>query len=217
MWWSRRTMRLPVTASHSPRSHEGQAIVELALMITFMFLLMGAAVDMGLMYKSYQTLVNASAEASTYLDYEPRRPCAPPCDAIAEADAEARRRFRTEQGDTIGRISSTLDLDSNGVDDYTQSGGVDMVRSMVKIDEADNTQIDDAGDGKFALQGTFDTAATDVLCQQRTAVPLSLTNPLVTSCYIVIRAEMIYRPFLLRPVLGDERRIRVISVRRIVK
>jgi hypothetical protein len=88
---------------------------------------------------------------------------------------------------------------------------------MVRIDEADNMQLDAVASGTFGLRQTFDPNATSPLCKQRVAVPLDAANPLVTSCYIVIRSEIIYRPFLLRAVLGDLRIIRAISVRRIVK
>ncbi len=199
------------------REQSGQAIVELALTITFFFLLLGAAADLALMYKSYQNLINSTAEASAYLDFQPKRSCRViGCDGIAAANLEARRRFRAEQGATISHVASTLDLNSNGKDDYQEANGIKMVETMVRIDAADNTQIDAAGSGAFALKQSFDPNGTANVCKQRVSVPLSPANPSVTSCYLVIRSEIIYRPFLLRPILGNLRIIRAISVRRIV-
>jgi hypothetical protein len=199
-------------------SHEqpGQAIVELAFSITLLVLLLGAAADLALMYKSYQNLINATTEASTYLELRAKQAVCVGCDNIEAANAEARRRFRNEQGEVMGNIASTLDLNSNGKDDYKESGGVEMVKQMVKIDAADNTQIDAAPSGTFALKKSFNPNATAASCKQRDKLPYNPSNPAVTSCYIVIRAEFIYRPYLLRPILGDMRFIRAISVRRII-
>lgn len=210
-------LRMVFKRVDASREQSGQAIIELALSITFMFLLLGAAADLALMYKSYQNLINATSEASAYLDFQSKRSCQViGCDSIAAANAEARRRFRNEQGSIISHLASTLDLNANNKDDYTESGGKTMVDTMVKIDAADNTQIDAAGSGTFALKRSFDPNATANVCKRRASVPVSPANPLVSSCYIVIRSEIIYRPFLLRPILGNLRVIRAISVRRIV-
>lgn len=195
----------------------GQALVELALSITFIVLLLSAAVDLGFAFKSYQELINATSEAASYLDIYPVVNCGTPtCDPIAAADTEAIRRFRTEQGPALRNIASTLDLNANGVDDFAEAGGEAYVSSMVRIDEADNTQIDVASDGSFAVGNSFQPSATDNECKKRTAVPLS-TNANVTSCYIVIRSGIVYKPYILKPLLGKTMTIHAISVRRIVR
>jgi hypothetical protein len=212
-WVTRSAWRTFRTAM---RRRAGQAVVELALSMTVIAMILGAAVDLGLAFKAYQTLINASAEASSFLDQNPTANCGTiGCDAYAEADRLARERFRTEQGETRRGAISTLDLNANGVDDLSEAGGAALVASMVQIDAADNTQIDATGPEDFALNGTFNPAATDAQCRQRVAIPRS-TNPNVQSCYIVIRAQMLYRPFVLRPLLGETMTIRAISVRRIV-
>jgi hypothetical protein len=184
----------------------GQALVEMALSITFIALLLAAVTDLGLAYKTYQTLVNATAEASSYLDVNPTVNCAivscPGGNPIAGANAIARQRFQSEQGTTIRHIASTLDVDADGIhDDVDSDVNID---EWVQITEADNTQVDN--------MSAYDPAATASECRERKAKP---TN--VASCYIVIRSRIIYRPFFLVPVLGDEMTIRAISVRRIVK
>jgi hypothetical protein len=198
------------------QNRAGQAIVELALFMTLIVMFVAAAIDLGLAYKSYQTLINAAAEASSYLDQYPAANCGSlGCNPILEANTIARQRFRTEQGGVLRSVASTLDLDANGIDDLTEAGGAALVESMVQIHEADNTQIDVANGTSFAINGTFNPAQTDDQCKQRIAEPKS-TNAAVTSCYIVIRAQMLYRPFVLRPFLGESMTIRAISVRRIV-
>ncbi len=200
------------------RPQSGQAIVELALTLTFIMMLMSAATDLGLAYKTSQTLINATAEAASFLDMNPALSCSTTgCDPVATADAEALNRFRTEQGTVIHGIASTLDLNANHIDDLTESGGAAYVASMFRIDEADNTQIDATSGSTFALGTNYDPNATDAQCKNRAAVPLSTTNPNVTSCYIVIRSAITYKPFALKTILGDAITIRAISVRRIVK
>lgn len=214
-WRVAPTLQRPPTRRRINARHPGQAVVELALFATFIFLLLAAAVDLGLAYKSYQTLITASAEASSFLDLNPTYTCTPlpGCDPAVAADAIARDRFRSEQGGILRGTTSTLDLNSNGIDDASETG---VIQSMIRIDEADNTQIDDVGTGTFAAGSSFDPAATDTECKNREKDPNSPSRPEVTSCYIVIRVEYIYRPFLLSPLLGEEMTIRAISVRRIV-
>lgn len=183
----------------------GQALVELALSITLIFFLVAAAIDLGLAFKTYQTLVNATAEASTYLSINPKLNCAvsscPNGNAFVAADQVARQRFRTEQGDTVRGIASTLDLNSNGIND--QQEGLPL-SNWIEIWVADNTQL---ANGSY-LNGTN---SSNQDCRNR-VVPSDPTQ----SCYIVVRTRMIYRPFILRPVLGSEMTISTVSVRDVV-
>jgi hypothetical protein len=200
MNWLRRPLRFkPV------RSHPGQALVEMALSITVLALLLAAATDLGLAFKNYQTLVNATAEASSYLEHFPRANCevnaCPNGNAIEGANIIARQRFQFEQGATPRRLGSTLDLDANGVPDTTQEGF--DITQWIQISEADNTQVDDLSD--------YDPSATALECRQRNPNPTS-----VSSCYIVVQTQMLYRPFFLRPILGEQMTIRTTSIRKIV-
>jgi hypothetical protein len=199
------------------RQHAGQALVELALSVTVLVLLLAAAVDLGLAFKTYQTLVNATAEASSYLDVNPVVNCSDPAipipclggNPIVGANAIARSRFQREQGDAIRGIASTLDLNDDGVVDDPA-----LLQAWVRIDPADNRQIE-AVSNSLAVGSSYDPDQADEECKQRKATPQS-TNPDVTSCYIVIRSQMIYRPFVLQTILGEEMTIRAISVRRVV-
>ncbi len=197
----RHTLRIR-SAHHRP----GQALVEMALSVTFIALLLAAVTDLGLAYKTYQTLVNATAEASSYLDLNPMVNCAiascPDGDPIAGANAIALQRFQTEQGTIIRKLASTLDLNANGTPD-NQEGDFEIDK-WVRITEADNTQVNN--------MSAYNPAVTAPECQERNARPSN-----VASCYIVIQTRIVYRPFFLTPVLGNEMTIRAISVRRIVK
>lgn len=184
---------------HPVRVRPGQALVEMALSITLLFLLIAAAVDLGLAYKTHQTLVNATAEASTYLDLNPKVPSADP---IASANAIALQRFQTEQGATVRPIASTLDLNANGVADNAEAG----------FNIADWVQITHATSAQVANMSTYDPNQAGE-CANRIARPA----PPLESCYVVIRSRMIYRPFFLTPVLGDQMNITTVSVRRVVK
>lgn len=184
----------------------GQALVEMALSITFIALLLAAVTDLGLAYKTYQTLVNATAEASSYLDVNPIVNCAvvscPGGDPIAGANAIARQRFQFEQGTSGRKIASTLDLNANRTSDNLEAGF--NINQWIRITEADNTQVNN--------MSAYNPGTTTQECRARIAKP---TN--VSSCYIVIRTQIIYRPFFLTPILGNQMTIRAISVRRIVK
>lgn len=217
-WWRAAcSWREQVPRRQRERKTAGQAIVELALSLTLITMLLGAAVDLGLAYRAHQTLINAAAEASSYLDQNPSANCGKPnCNPFHEADRLARERFRTEQGDTIRGVGSTLDLNGNGMDDLIEpGGGAALLASLIQIDVADSTQVDDTGGGGFQPNGTFNPASADNECQQRVAEPNS-SNTSVTSCYIVIRAQMAYKPFVMKVLLGETMTIRATSVRRIV-
>ncbi len=176
----------------------GQALVEVTLSMTLLTLLVGAAVDLGLAYKTHQTLVNATAEASSYLDLNPK---VSGSDPITAANSIALQRFQYEQGTSIRKIASTLDLNANGVRD-DQEGGFNI---------ADWVQITEANDVQVSNMSTYNPSQAGE-CANRVAQPTTYE-----SCYIMIRSRMIYRPFFLSPFLGDQMNIRTTSVRRVVK
>lgn len=212
-WRIRRTFRKQVNHQVGGRHKSGQAIVELALAVTFLAFLFAAAVDLGIAYKSYQTLMNATAEATTYLSFQPIGSCGtgPTCTPDAAkgvADRIARTRFRQEQGADIRGSASTLDLDSNNVDDLGEHGW-GWIEQRVLIDEADSSQIQIVG-GTFAVGDSF-TRTSDPDCLARS--PL---NSRGQQCFIVVRSVIIYRPFAISPALGSEMTIRAISVKPIV-
>lgn len=219
--WHHRFHRLRTARRLAPRHTRGQALVELALTVTFLAMLFSAAVDLGFAYKSYQTLLNATAEASSYLVVSPAATCEnPPCSnpqlLLDAADSIARTRFRGEQGNQIRSFGgSTMDLNADDKDDAVTvpagSGSFNQfIATRVQIDEADSRQITVAN-SNFAVGNSFNPAATDALCQQRKRFDASGSQ-----CFIVVRATMEYRPFFIGPAIGKVMTIRAISVKPIV-
>jgi hypothetical protein len=208
-WHIRRTLRKQIAHRFARRHASGQAIVELALSVTFLAFLFAAAVDLGIAYKSYQTLLNATAEATSYLTVNPYVSCGTAtCDVYAAADRQALIRFRTEQGDRINGSASTLDLDSNNVDDLAEHGW-GWIEQRVIIQEADSTQIQITGD-RFAVDDGFNgTSNPDCLERDR-------SDSQGRQCFIVVRSVIIYHPFAISPAVGSEMTIRAISVKPIV-
>lgn len=218
--WPQR-LRSSLRSARQPRRQEaGQALIELALSFTFLAFLFAAAVDLGIAYKSYQTLINATAEASSYLMLNPVVNCeTQTCptddgstdDEIEGADREARIRFRTEQGVTIHGTASTLDLDANAKDDLTTDGrGWAWLNARIKIDEADSSQVTIVNNN-FALDNTFDPSATNADCKLRRKYYTSGTTSGL-QCFIVVRSQIDYHPFAIAPAVGDTMTIRAISV-----
>ncbi len=196
----------------------GQALVELTLALTFLTYLFAAAVDLGLAFKSYQTLINATAEASSFLAIKPAISCGAgttsQC-ALDAADREARIRFRGEQGHKIrGFAGSTMDLNADGKDDEsTVPAGFanfeQFIRAKVQIKVADDTQVIPSN-SNFGIGGNF-TESTDPSCRERAVAGAN------GQCYIVVQTEIIYRPFAIAPAVGDTMTIRAISVKPIVQ
>jgi hypothetical protein len=193
------------------RARPGQALVELSLLVVFVMLLLAAAVDIGLAFKTHQMLTNATAEASSYLAQQPTKPCATACsDAalIANADNAARDHFRKEIGTNFNSngVARLLDLDNNGQDDTVQNlnlqadenGNVTAAGwGWVRIDAADSEQIRDPANPNSYNIRSFDPTVTDAACRERKRRWLG------GQCFIVVRSQIRYKPFFaLSPFMG---------------
>jgi hypothetical protein len=132
----------------------------------------------------------------------------PTC-AVDIANSEARIRFRGEQGDKLGRFASTLDLNANNQDDRNEFGsqaGFDaFIAGRVQIDAADSTQVS-ITNSTFALNNSFNPAATSLRCRQRYNLDAN------GQCFIVVRTSIDYVPFAIAPIVGNRMTIRSISV-----
>ncbi len=218
-WRLRHPLAAPGACRQAVRREAGQALVELALSITFISLLLGAAIDLGLAYKTYQTLMNATAEAGTFLALNPAVNCdthstwCAGTDAIGGADREARNRFREEQGTALHGSASTLDLNSDRIDDTTQTidgmAGWVWIGTKVKLDEATSDDVTMSG-GVYGVSAGF-TGTTDSRCLQRYRFNLAGKQ-----CFIVVRTEMIYHPYITSRLLGNNMPIHAVSVKPIV-
>ena len=104
---------------------QAQALVEFALSATVIFFLLAAAVDLGLLFFTQQSITNAAQEGATYgsrwLQDKPGT------SSVRELNvAEIQRRVRYESGATGGNsVSRLTDLNSDGIDDVGQSGTLD--------------------------------------------------------------------------------------------
>lgn len=191
----------------------GQALIEFALMISLLMLLVAAAIDLGGAFRAYQTLMNATAEASSYLTIEPLTNCAiqtcPGGTSASGSDQEARVRFRQEQTTAPYGLLTTMDLDSSGQDDLAEHGW-DWIAARVKIHEADSSQVT-VENSNFGLGSSF-SGTSNPDCHARKRFDSSKGQ-----CFIVVQAEYTYRPLVLSWILGKTMTIRATSVKAIVQ
>ncbi len=193
----------------------GQAIIEFALIISVILLLLAAAVDLGNAYRTYQTLANASAEASSYLAHNPLVNCLvadTPCPGgtpESGADRQARIRFRNEQGPIVRSVASTLDLDNNGKDDVAEYGW-GFVEGRVRVMIADSGQLQNLNNPN-AITKDF-TGSADPDCNKRKRF-----DSKGGQCFIVVLSRTTYRPMILSSILGREISITASSVKPIVE
>ncbi len=186
------TSHLRTRKDNYQRLVRGQALVETAIAVVILTLLLMAAVDAGLAYRSYQTLTNATAEASSYLAQNPLAWDATiPAYTMAEADKIARQGLKEEQAGS--RIGTSAIPDS-----------------AIVISEADSSQVSTGTGGVYGLDSSF-TRTSNTECQERRNFDGG-GDP----CFIVIKSSLVYRPFMLTLVFGQEMTIRVTSVKPIV-
>lgn len=186
-------------------------MIEFALALAFLLLLVAAAVDAGLAYKSYQNLINAAANASSFLAQYPYAYDGS-ASTIAEANNKALDAFRFEQGTGTLGIGRTRDLNGDGAADNFGSGYSAAWNPWFRIDTASSAEVATHSPTNFrTYAGTADSQ-----CSQRSRFDTASTANDKKPCYIVVRAQMIYKPFLLSPVFGNQMTIRAFSVKPIV-
>lgn len=171
------------------RSKTGQAIVEFALAATLIFLLLAAAVDLGLIFFTLQGMHNAAEEGALYGSrwLTGQNPRALDLNGIRE-------RVRKEAGNKGGiGFVNLLDLNNNGVPDYPANAivgapGVDcgdrmpdntcVIDNFIQIQLLKDTDAD--GDPMNDLVGGLPTVcadpAKDSPCFIRVTVLLNYTT-----------------------------------------
>lgn len=105
------------------RRSPGQALVELALAITLIFLLVAATVDLGLIFFTLQAMRTAAQEGATFGSYPVSYLNAN--GSLNRVDLrydEIVRRVRYSGGQNSSGFANLHDLDSNGVRDESQGG-----------------------------------------------------------------------------------------------
>jgi Flp pilus assembly protein TadG len=104
------------------RKTTGQAIVEFALSATVIFLLLSAAVDLGLIFFTMQALRAAAQEGATYGSYP--LVVTNGRGQVTEVRLNYREifnRIRTAGGTRPTGVANLLDLNGDGIDDANQS------------------------------------------------------------------------------------------------
>jgi len=104
------------------RKTTGQAIVEFALSATVIFLLLSAAVDLGLIFFTMQALRAAAQEGATYGSYP--LVVTNSSGQVTEVRLNYREifnRIRTAGGTRPTGVANLLDLNGDGIDDANQS------------------------------------------------------------------------------------------------
>lgn len=107
------------------RHSRGQALVEFALLSILLVLILGMAIDGGLMYLTYQNMVNAVEEGLSYGSLEPNLRNG--SGVRSNNDAAIRFRMRHEGGDRGAgdagiRYINLFDLNNDGTLDDAQGG-----------------------------------------------------------------------------------------------
>jgi hypothetical protein len=104
------------------RKTTGQAIVEFALSATVIFLLLSAAVDLGLIFFTMQALRAAAQEGATYGSYP--LVVTNSSGQVTEVRLDYREifnRIRTAGGTRPTGVANLLDLNGDGIDDANQT------------------------------------------------------------------------------------------------
>lgn len=107
-----------------PKKHRrktvGQALVEFALSATVIFLLLAAAVDLGLIFFTLQALRVAAQEGATYGSYPVVVTSGGQVTAVRLNYEEIYRRIRFSGGANPSGIANLFDLNGDGIDDVNQ-------------------------------------------------------------------------------------------------
>jgi hypothetical protein len=160
------------------RHGRGQALVEFALVITLLFFIFSAGVDLGLIFYSYQALANAAEEGTAYGSMYPVINSG---SGTAHNDTAIRLRVRNESFapnlDNKVTVVNMLDLNNDGTDDKGQSSILD-------------TYIDINGKNNNITPVTY----TSTQCA---------TSRSPTFCDIEITIKFDYKPFFfMAPFMG---------------
>ncbi|HEY3227977.1 MAG TPA: TadE/TadG family type IV pilus assembly protein [Roseiflexaceae bacterium] len=139
---------------------KGQALVEFALTATLLFFLLAATVDLGLIFFTLQGLHNAAQEGGTYGSRWLKT-----VNGVGQLDYYAiRDHVRHEAGDQGIGFANLLDLNNNGIDDFTEDSahmgdpsGTSLFPTYIQI----NALFDTNGDGDPTNDNTPCTSVVD--------------------------------------------------------
>lgn len=196
---------------HQKRTKEGQALVEFALAATLIFLLLTAAVDLGMMFFTVQGLNNAAQEGATYGS----RWLTGPVGAARLDEDGIRQRVSLESGEQGGiGFASLLDLNNNDTPDLDVASGSREINpdtgnavvndyieiyAWADIDLNGDPFTDSAGNALSENKSCYDTDVSENGNLAKRLYP----------CYIQVIVYTDYDlVFPLAPAFGDEVQLR---------
>jgi hypothetical protein len=169
----------------------GQALVEFALAATLIFTLLSAAVDLGLIFFTLQTLNTAAQEGATYGSHPVLVMNGSTVEAVDLNYLEIKDRVRFAGGDTPTGFANLLDLNNDGIDDDSQAGIVDNLQSDTSYIYVELLKFNQD-----------DLSSTPTICQ--TTIPRTDMRMAGRFCYVRVTVRYDYRfIFPLAPAFGN--------------
>jgi len=180
----------------------GQALVEFALAATLIFMLLSAAVDLGMIFFTLQGLRTAAQEGANFGSHPILVMSGSTVSAVDFDDAKIVDRVRRAGGDNPAGFANLLDLNNDGVDDSMGvTGVIDNPRSASSFIYIQNLM--------YPYDQLYDSSGNPV-----TPSSCATTTPRVQMrnagqyCYIRVTVSYNYRfIFPLAPAFGDTFRL----------
>jgi Flp pilus assembly protein TadG len=181
----------------------GQALVEFALAATLIFTLLSAAVDLGLMFFTYQAVRVAAQEGASFGSHPVIKMSGSDIQSVDLDYPKIVARVRHSGGDTGGGFANLLDLDNNGQDDSLQGGVIDNWNSSSSYIYIQNLQY-----------FNDDLTTTPTTCA--TTLPRQEMRNAGKFCYVKVTVSYNYNfIFPLAPVFGNTIRLQASFLMRV--
>lgn len=185
---------------HTRRRTTGQALVEFALAATLIFMLLSAAVDLGLLFFSLQALRTAAQEGATYGRHPQAWQSGGTLQAVELDYDQIIARIRGAAGEPSVGLVNLHDLNNNGIDDVAE-GVVPNPKSQIRNPVTSGLILIDNPRGNDS--SAFGPIGSQTQC--RTNVPRQDMRNNGRGCWARVRLIYTYRFFFpLAPVFGSK-------------
>lgn len=165
------------------RRSTGQALVEFTLAASLIFFLVAAAVDLGLMFFSFQALRTAAQEGATFGSYPIAVTANKQVTEVRIDYARTIDRIRTAAGNPSRGIVDLHDLNNNGLDDKDE-GIVPKTAPTGPVTT-----------GPIQISNPYGSDPNDLSRECRTTTPLREMRNAGDNCWIRIRLTYDYQFF----------------------
>jgi hypothetical protein len=170
---------------------KGQALVEFALTATLLFFLLAATVDLGLIFFTLQGLHNAAQEGGTYGSRWLQT-----VNGVGQLDYyNIRDHVRHEAGDQGIGFANLLDLNNNGIDDFTEDGANMGVASGTSLFPT-----------YIQIKALYDTNGDGDPTNDNTSCPNVVDATQPCSLQVIVSADYNFL-FPLAPAFGNARQL----------